>query len=147
MWLDTAHYALQYVQPKCNPVWALSDCCTIVLFGAINDRSQLSCTRSYCLLSCLCCILGTDLLIVASSVVFNPHFLYFFPSEVLDSDLDSVQSWPAGSAILLLDSFEPIWRAQILVKAMNHHCDLVCVLCQDQHSVSAASDLLSLCCW
>ena len=30
------------------------------------------------LLSCLCGILGADLLICARAVVFNPHFRYFF---------------------------------------------------------------------
>ena len=78
------------------------------------------------LLSCLCGILGADLLIGARAVVFNPHFRYFFSPDVRDSELGSIQSWPAGSALLLQDSFasEPTQRAQILVQASNH-CGVV----------------------
>ena len=96
------------------------------------------------LLSCLCCILGADLLVGAGAVVFNPHLQYFFSPDVLDSELGSIQSWPAGSALLLLNSFEPTQRAQILIQASNY-LGVVWVLRQDQNSVTAVSDLLSLC--
>ena len=95
------------------------------------------------LLSFLCGILGADLLVGARAVVLNPHFLYFFSPDVRDSELGSVQSWPAGSVLLLLDSFEPTQRAQILLQASNHRA-VVWVLSLDQHSVTATSDLLSL---
>ena len=77
-------------------------------------------------------------------MVFNPHFRYFFSGspDVRDSELGSIQSWPAES-LLLLDSFEPTHRAQILVQASNHR-GVVWILRQDQNSVTAASDLESL---
>ena len=51
---------------------------------------------------------GLDLLIGARVVAFNSHFQYFFSPHVPDSELGSVQSWLAGSALPLLDSFEPL---------------------------------------
>ena len=55
----------------------------------------------------LCSILGADLLVGARAVVFNPHFRYFSSQDVQNSAIGSVQSWPAGSPLLLRDSFEP----------------------------------------
>ena len=59
-------------------------------------------------MSCLCCILGADLLISARAMVFNPHFRYFFSPDVRDSELGSVQFWPAGSALLPLDQLREL---------------------------------------
>ena len=69
--------------------------------------------------------------------------MYFRCSGQADVQLGSVQSWPAASALLLLDSFELTQRAQILVQASNH-CGVVWVLRRDQHSVSAASECFGL---
>ena len=94
-------------------------------------------------LSSLSGIQGANLLIGARAVAFNLHFQSIFTPDVRDSELGSVYSWPAGSVLLLLESFIPTERAQILVQASNHS-GVVCILRQDQHSVTAASDLLSL---
>ena len=52
--------------------------------------------------------------------MFNPHFQHFFSSDVRDSELGSVKSWPSGSALLLLASFEPNDRAQIFFESLWH---------------------------
>ena len=99
------------------------------------------------LLSCIRGILGTDLLIGAWAVAFNPHFQHFFSPDAMDLELGDIQTWPAVPALSLLaiDSFAPTELAQILVQASNH-CGVVSwwVLCKDQQSVTGASDLISL---
>ena len=145
MGLDAAHYKMlcnlcnQNATPSELFLTAVQSSCLAQQMADLSYHVQWS--RH--LLSCLCGILGADLLIGARAVVFNPHFRYFFSPDVRDSELGSIQSWPAGSALLLLDSFEPTQRAQILVQASNHR-GIVWVLRQDQTSVTAASDLLSL---
>ena len=76
---------------------------------------------SFHLLSCLCGILGADLLIGAQAVVFNPQFEYFFSPDVKDSELDSVQSWPAGSAQYLLCYSKPLSSG---LEALLFNCNL-----------------------
>ena len=93
--------------------------------------------------SCLRSILWADWLIGPRAVVFNPHFQRFFSSEAIDLELGGVQFWPAVPALLLLDSFVPTEQVQILAQA-TAHCSVVWVLRQDQQSVTAASDLISL---
>ena len=73
------------MQPNCDPagVRELSDCCTVILLGSTNGRSQLSYVPwSRHLLSCLCGILAVDLLIGARAVVFIIH-TFGTSSEVL----------------------------------------------------------------
>ena len=117
----------------------------VILLCTANSRSQTPCPRESSFVKLLCRILGADLLIGAQAVVFNPHFQHFFrvSPEAKDLELGCVQFWPAIPALLLLDSFAPTERAQILAHAATH-CSLVWVLPQDQQSVTAASDLISL---
>ena len=97
------------------------------------------------MLSCLRGILGTDLLIGAQAVAFNPHFQHFLSSFAIDLELGGIHSWPAEQALLLIDSFAPTELAQILGQAATH-C-MVWALRQNQQSVTAASDLISLRCF
>ena len=50
-------------------------------------------------------------------------------------ELRGVQSWPAVSALLLVDSFALTELAQVLAQALNP-CGVVWVLRQDQQSVT-----------
>ena len=118
---DAAQYKMLCNLRLCNQtaspfLTALQSSCLAQQMADLSDHVPWS---RY-LLSCLCGILGADLLVGAPAVVFNPHFRYFFSPDVLDSELGPIQSWPAGSALLLLDSFEPTQRAQILVQASKH---------------------------
>ena len=63
---------------------------------------------------------GASLLIGASAATYNPHFLHYaspFPDDVA---LGAVREWPMVPALLLLDSFAPPLRAQLLQKAALH---------------------------
>ena len=60
------------------------------------------------------------LMICARAVASNPHFRYFFSPNVQDSELGFARSWPAGSALLVQDSFEATQRAHMLMGAANH---------------------------
>ena len=137
MGLDAAHYKMlcnlcnQNATPSERFLTAVQSSCLAQQMADLSYHVPWS--RH--LLSCLCGILGADLLIGARAVVFNPHFRYFFSPDVRDSELGFVQSWPAESALLLLDSIEPTQRAQILVQASNHR-GVVWVLRQDQNSVT-----------
>ena len=66
-------------------------------------------------------ITGTELLIGASAVTYNPHFLYFFPPSLSDVSLGAVDEWPQVPALLVLDSFAPQTRHQVLKTATTHH--------------------------
>ena len=111
---------------------------TVILFGTTNSRAQLSCSveSSFAELSPWCFSGGSACL--RWTVAFNPHFQYFFSPDVRDSKLCFVQSLRGGSALLLLDSFAPTERTQILVQAKNC-CGITGVMW-----ISRQADLLSL---
>ena len=92
------------------------------------------------LLACLRYKLGVNLLVGSRAVTFNPHFPYFSSPDVSDSVLGSVQQWPVASALLLLDSFEPSKREQIIQQAAEHNNE-VWILRLDRPSNSAALDM------
>ena len=74
------------------------------------------------------------------AVTFNPHFPYFSSPDLSDSVLGSVQEWPVASALLLLDSFDPSNREQIIQQAADHNTE-VWILRLDKPSNSAALDM------
>ena len=63
---------------------------------------------------------GASLLIGASAVTYNPHFLHYASPFPDDTTLGAVPEWPMVPAVLLLDSFAPSLRAQLLQKAALH---------------------------
>jgi ribonuclease HI len=63
---------------------------------------------------------GASLLIGASAVTYNPHFLHYASPFSDDTTLGAVSEWPMVPALLLLDSFAPSQRAQVLQKAALH---------------------------
>ena len=66
------------------------------------------------LLTCLRYVLKATCLVGARAITFNPHFSYFISPDSSDSVLGSSIGWPAESALLLLDSFMPLQREQLL---------------------------------
>jgi hypothetical protein len=50
---------------------------------------------------------GCELLIRASAVTYNPHFLYFASQHLLDEYLGAVTEQPMVPALLIIDSFAP----------------------------------------
>ena len=65
-------------------------------------------------------ITGTELLIGASAVMFNPHFLHFASPHPPDVHLGAAADWPQVPALLVLDSFAPQLRDQMLDRAAAH---------------------------
>ena len=65
-------------------------------------------------------ITGTELLIGASAVMFNPHFLHFASPHPPDVHLGAAADWPQVPALLVLDSFAPQLRGQMLDRAAAH---------------------------
>ena len=74
-------------------------------------------------------IIGAELLIRASAVMFNPHFLHFVSPHLPDMHLGVAEAWPQVPALLVLDSFVPQLRGQMLERAVAH-CPGVWVLWQ-----------------
>ena len=77
-------------------------------------------------------ITRTELLIGASAVMFNPHFLHFASPHPPDVHLGAVVDWPQLPALLVLDSFAPQHRGQMLDRAATH-CPGVWVLWQHKN--------------
>ena len=65
-------------------------------------------------------VTGTELVIGASAVTYNPHFPYFYSPLPSDAFMGSVSEWPQVPALLILDSFVPLMRAQLLDQAAHH---------------------------
>ena len=65
-------------------------------------------------------VTAAELLIGASAVTFNPHFMYFVSPFLPDVRLGAVADWPNVPALLILDSFAPRLRSQILAQAAAH---------------------------
>ena len=66
-------------------------------------------------------ITKSELLIGASAVTYNPHFHYFSSPYLPDVHLGAVTEWPQVPALLIIDSFAPHLRRQLLEKAMIHN--------------------------
>ena len=99
------------------------------------------------LLSCLRGILGTDLLVGARAVTFNPHFAHFCSPDAEDSALGAEVEWEPLAALLLLDSFAPENRLVVLNQALHHvvqYDTAVWILRYDQPSSWATNDLKKL---
>lgn len=77
-------------------------------------------------------ITGAQLLIGASAVMFNPHFLHFVSPHLPDVHLGAVEDWPQLPALLVLDSFAPQLRGPMLDRAAAH-CPGVWVLWQHKN--------------
>ena len=88
-------------------------------------------------------VTGTDLLIGASAVTYNPHFRYFASPFRCDVQLGAESQWPMVPALLLLDSFDHSQRPQLLQRAAAHG-NAVWVL--RQHSKLEDPDLALLKC-
>jgi len=86
-------------------------------------------------------IMGTDLLIGASAVTYNPHFAHFVSPFPGDSQLGAVLDWPSVPALLVLDSFDPKLRPAILEQAAAHSRE---VWILRQHNGTDNGDLLLL---
>ena len=65
-------------------------------------------------------ITGSELVIGASAVTYNPHFAYFYSPFLSDTLIGSVSEWPQVPALLILDSFEPLIRPRLLDQAAHH---------------------------
>ena len=90
-------------------------------------RAQQEADQEYCvpwsrhLLANIRCITGSELLIGASAVTYNPHFLHFSSPYPTDVHLGAVDEWPKVPALLLLDSFAPQMRCLLLERAVTHN--------------------------
>ena len=78
-------------------------------------------------------VTGAELLIGASAVTFNPHFLHFVSPFLPDVRLGAATDWPKVPALLILDSFAPLLRRQVLAQAAAHP-STVWVLWQHKNS-------------
>ena len=65
-------------------------------------------------------ITGSELLIGASAVTYNPHFPYFSSPYSPDVHFGAVAEWPQKPALLIIDSFAPPMRRQLLARAIAH---------------------------
>ena len=89
-------------------------------------RAQQDADQEYCvpwsrhLLANIRWITGSKLLIGASAVTYNPHFLHFSSPYPTDVHLGAVDEWPQVPALLVLDSFAPQMRCRLLEKAVTH---------------------------
>ena len=63
---------------------------------------------------------GAALLVGASAVTYNPHYVYYSSPFPSDSHLGAVLRWPQVPGLLLLDSYEPSIRAPMLQQAAAH---------------------------
>jgi hypothetical protein len=65
---------------------------------------------------------GCELLVGASAVTYNPYFLYFFCPHPSEECLGAVREWPPVPALLVIDSFAPNLRGQMLgsEQAVSH---------------------------
>ena len=84
-----------------------------------NGWSQLSFSEESSVVQPSPWISRADLLLCARAVTSYLHFRYLSFPDGKDSELGSVKSLPAWSALLLLDSFAPTEKAKILTKASN----------------------------
>ena len=90
-------------------------------------RSQQEADQEYCvpwsrhLLANIKWITGSELLIGASAVTYNPHFLHFSSPYPTDVHLGAVDEWPQVPALLVLDSFAPQMRCRLLERAVTHN--------------------------
>jgi hypothetical protein len=60
-----------------------------------------------------------ELLIGASAVILNPHFLHFVSPYPPDVHLWAAADWPQQPAFLILNSFAPQLRRQVLEQAAS----------------------------
>ncbi len=59
-------------------------------------------------------------LIGASSVTYNQHFTSFLSPFECDQSLGAFSQWPDVPVLLVLDSFPPLRRVQLLQQASMH---------------------------
>ena len=89
-------------------------------------RAQQDADQDYCVpwsrhfLANIRWITGSELLVGASAVTYNPHFLHFSSPYLADIHLGAVDEWPQVPALLVLDSFAPQLRCQMLERAVTH---------------------------
>ena len=95
------------------------------------------------LLACRHVITGATLLVGARAITFNPHFQYFQSPEPGDLLLGAVDTWPAVTALLVLDSWDSALRPDLLLRASSH-TSAVWILRQDCPAAASARDLQSL---
>ncbi len=72
------------------------------------------------LLASICRITGVRVLIGASAVTHNPHFLFFLSPNVEDRQLGAIFQWPPEPVLLVLDAFKPALRQQRVQQASRH---------------------------
>ena len=123
--LDAAHYSMLLAtccaqEEQQTP----TEQCLVQLSG--SSRAQQDADRlhyvhwSRHLLARIRQITGVELLIGASAVTFNPHFLHFVSPYQPDVHLGAIADWPNVPALLVLDSFAPLLRRQVLTQATAH---------------------------
>ena len=95
------------------------------------------------LLTCLRNITSADVLVGARAVTFNPHFQHFSSPDPADAGLGAVYHWPAMPMLLVLDSFQPSARQEILQRA-SQHARAVWILRQEKPTDSSARDQRTL---
>ena len=74
------------------------------------------------LLACISQATGADseALIGASAVTYNPHFTSFLSPFECDQSLGALSQWQDVPVLLVLDSFPPSRRVQLLQQASMH---------------------------
>ena len=72
------------------------------------------------LLACISQVTGAEALIGASAVTYNPHFTSFLSPFECDQRLGALSQWPDVPVLLVLDSFPPFRRVQLLQQASMH---------------------------
>ncbi len=84
---------------------------------------------------------GCQLLVAASVVTYNPHFLYVSSPYLLSFRCAPGQLWwPPVPALLIIDSFAPHLRGPVLEQAITHHPG---VLDLKQHTCSPDEPILA----
>ena len=88
---------------------------------------------------------GAEAIVGASAVTYNQHFTSFLSPFVCDQSLGALSQWPDVPVLLVLDSFPPSCRAQLLQPASLHGPGTWIPSLQQQAGGEGEQDLTELC--
>ena len=143
--IDAAQYGMLLESPNQDVAPSESFLCNVVASCHSQERAdaEYHVPWSRHLLACLRRILAVDFVVGTRAVVSNPHYQHFLSPVETDSSLGALTDWPPQPALLLLDSFAPEDRSNILDQAAQHG-HIVWILRLDQPSQWAAADISKL---
>jgi len=139
MLLELSGAPVPATKPTANVLGAIRDSC--LAQSSADLEYQVHWSRH--LLACLRRITGAQLLIGARAVKFHPHFSFFISPDANDIFLGAADSWPDVPAVLIINSYPPTARSQILQQASTHGSP-VWVLRQDESTHAAREELMVL---